>query len=181
MKLRKTVFSAVAMALFMSLSCVSAFADPASEVRPEGSDVLVSTNSTDQNLLSEVKGSGVVVSTNSTDQNPFSLFVTPFAAKATFSYTNLQPNSHTIITSNSFDVYSPGPVTITIVQYPSNGSGTADIRYSLRTSEVADKEVYGNYKSTSNTVTWSYVNPGTYYIGVENIGNVAVSGNGYVN
>lgn len=69
---------------------------------------------------------------------------------------------------------------LTVVQYASSGIGTPTVKYSLRASEKDDIIVSGTYSSTNNTNSWQNVCSGAYYIAIENIGNVTVSGNGYV-
>ncbi|MGG1880677.1 hypothetical protein ABDI30_24380 [Paenibacillus cisolokensis] len=160
MKLRRLVVSVLAIVLSLSFTRTSSYAD--------------TVTASDVNEFSSV-----VVTTNTSEPAPSEL-VSPFAL-ASFSYSNLQPNDLTTITSNRFSITSYQDVTVSIYQYPSSGGGTASVLYSLGAAEKGPISVYGNYSSVSGTITWYNVPPGTYYIKVENIGRVAVSGRGTVN
>lgn len=101
---------------------------------------------------------GVVVTGSITEHNS-SQTVAPFAAKGYFAYYNLLPNPNTIITSDTFNHYSYGSVNLRVYQYPSTGTETASMMYTLRASESGSKILYGNYVNTTGTVTWTNVPP----------------------
>ncbi|WP_145950344.1 hypothetical protein [Paenibacillus sp. Y412MC10] len=157
-KIKKATFS-LALAALMSLSCVSAYADPAD------------TNDVSQNSLQQESNQ---------ESNGASLAV-PLAAKVAYSFQNLY-STDTTIYSGYFTISSTQDVKLTLVQYPSkNGGGTADVRYSLEGSGRPAIEVNHNYTSTNTTITWYSVPAGTYRIGIKNVGLPDVDGNGYVN
>lgn len=167
MKLRKAAFSSLAIALLMSLSCVSVYADT-TEVVPGA-------------IVNPYQGEAIVIP--GSDSSNVDQLAVPFAAKVSFSYSKLMPysSSQSKITSDWFHLTSSGSVVLRVVQYPSSSGGdTANVRYVLRASEKGSYEVSGNYTGTSATVIWNQVPAGTYAIEVVNIGTDAVTGNGYV-
>lgn len=160
MKFKKVVLSVLASASILSLSVSSSYAaEPVAEtsVYDVGS-VVVSTNYTEQSLKQ---------------------IVTPFYLLANYNFGPLSVNNTT--SSVSFNHYSYGDVTVKLAQYPTNGSGTATVKYILKNAEKDDINVSANYSSATKTITFYGVQGGTYYLVIENIGNTTVSGYGSVN
>ncbi|OAB25565.1 hypothetical protein PMSD_27840 [Paenibacillus macquariensis subsp. defensor] len=160
MKFKKVVLSVLASASILSLSVPSSYAaEPVAET-------------------SVYDVGSVVVSTNYTEQS-LEQIVTPFYLLTNYNFGALSVND--TASSESFNHYSYGNVTVKLAQYPTYGSGTATAMYTLKNSEKDDLPVTGNYSSATKTITFNGVQSGTYYLVIQNIGNTVISGYGSVN
>lgn len=122
--------------------------------------------------------SSVVVTTNYTEENTNAI-VTPFALLQNYSFGPLSSNDYT--TNDWFNHYSYGNITVKLAQYPTYGSGTVAIEYTLRASEKDSIPIAGNYSSATKTITFSGVQAGTYALEIKNIGVTTASGYGSIN
>lgn len=122
--------------------------------------------------------SSVVVTTNYTEENTNPI-VAPFSLLQNYSFGPLSSDDYT--TKEWFNHYSYGDITIKLAQYPTNGSGTVSIEYTLRASEKNSIPIAGNYSSATKTITFSNVQAGTYALQIKNIGTTTASGYGSIN
>ncbi|MFC7677823.1 hypothetical protein [Paenibacillus sp. GCM10028914] len=105
--------------------------------------------------------------------------MTPFALLQNYSFGPLSSNDYT--TKDWFNHYSYGNITIKLAQYPSYGSGTVALEYTLLAAEENSIPIAGNYSSATKTITFSGVQGGTYALKIKNIGVTTASGYGSIN
>ncbi|WP_379145253.1 hypothetical protein [Paenibacillus sp. sgz500992] len=122
--------------------------------------------------------SSVVVTTNYTEEN-MDPIVTPFSLLTNYSFGPLSVNDFT--TTAWFNHYSYGNVTVQLAQYPTYGSGTASVEYTLRAAEKNSIPLAGNYSSATKTITFDNVQAGTYALEIKNIGVTNASVYGSIN
>ncbi|MFB8376931.1 hypothetical protein [Paenibacillus taichungensis] len=165
MKLKKMALSLLTTASLLTFIVVPSTyaADPVIETSTETSTYAVSS---------------VVVTTNYTEENTNPI-VTPFFLLQNYSFGPLSSDDYT--TKEWFNHYSYGDITIKLAQYPTNGSGTVSIMYTLRASEKDSIALAGNYSSATKTITFSGVQAGTYALQITNIGTTTASGYGSIN
>ncbi|HBC94859.1 MAG TPA: hypothetical protein DCZ10_18655 [Pelotomaculum sp.] len=91
-----------------------------------------------------------------------------------------------IWTRDSFTVTNTENVDVVLVQYGQTTGGAVNLKYSLVISPdsfwywYGPIQVNGKYKSSSRTITFEDVSPGTYYLLIENEGTDIAIGNGHI-
>lgn len=132
--------------------------------------------------------SAVSAAPTETSQHPAVMNITP-DAQPSWSFGGsglpLPSGGAFTFTTSKFSLVDSRTVTATVVQYPYDGSNNkVSIYYVLvdgaGNEKSARKLVDGLYKSSSTSVNFGTMAPGTYYVKAINAGVYDASGNGYV-
>ncbi|QQE78661.1 hypothetical protein [Alicyclobacillus sp. SO9] len=171
-----------------SLSVLAMLVPSTAYASPSSSSTFSAPKRLTRVQVEHLQQSGVTPNPVTHSLNRFSpMFAVPAPGGAnSYWYHFASMNPYSFITTESskdFVIGNTEPVTIQLVQYPAT-SGSINLAYTLYPvgNGYASETIHvtKRFTSTDDWITFPNVQPGTYYLEVDNLGSAYMDGNGIV-